>query len=91
MELSWPPNVSKLAQEGSNLASRCFQHGLLFPHASPMMALLGPPWPCMGGPRGYLEAVWTMKIFVFGLNVCNKELEDGSRLWEGVQTLRMMH
>ena len=60
MDLSWPPDGSKLAQDGSNLASRCFHDGLILPHGPPMMALLGPPWPFMGGPRGHLEAIFTV-------------------------------
>ena len=39
MDLSWPPDGSKLAQDGSNLASRWFHDGLILPHGPPMMAL----------------------------------------------------
>ena len=39
MDLSWPPDGSKLAQDGSKLASRWFHDGLILPHGPPMMAL----------------------------------------------------
>ena len=72
----WPELVPRWAQEGLRnylgSSGRC-PSPLFGPNLAPSWAVLGPPWPFLGGPGGHLEAK-------FGLGRLDLGVQGGQEL-----------